>query len=126
MRPAWGGMSLRVELSHGHFENCQLLFRLQLKSAQQFGLLRGKFSVGENTTGMELRHALYRSEYLLVRGRNLACRGLLLGRRLMHGFRRFLRSIGGGDDTADGSYQRCPAGSRNSGSLIPVVAARIH
>ncbi len=69
-----------------------------LKSAQQFGLLRGKLGVGENTTGMELRHALYRSEYLLVRGRSLASRGLLLGRRLMHRFRRFLCSTGAGDD----------------------------
>jgi len=48
---------------------------------------------------MELRHALYRSEYLLVRGRSLACcRDLLLGSRLMHRFRRFIRSIGAGDD----------------------------
>ena len=69
-----------------------------LESAQQFGLLLGKFRVSENPTGMELGQALYRSEYLLVRGRSGACRGLLLGRRLMHRFRRFLRSIGAGDD----------------------------
>jgi hypothetical protein len=87
MRQAWGGMSLKVGPSHGHFENCQLLFQLQLESAQQLGLFLGEFSVGENPTGMELRHAFYRSEYLLVWGRSLACRGLLLGRRHMHRFR---------------------------------------
>jgi hypothetical protein len=82
MRPAWGGMSLRVKLSHGHFEDCQLL-SASLESAQQFGFLLGKFGVGENTTGMELRYALYRSQYHLLRGGSLGCRGLLLSRRLM-------------------------------------------
>ena len=95
-----GGTSLKVELFHGHFENGPAALPASARVCPAIRPSSRKIQRRcENTTGMEFRHALsIAARYLLVRGRSLACGGLLLGRRRVHRFQRFLRSIGGGDD----------------------------
>src|ERR1700722_12434045 len=84
-----------------------------LESAQQFGLLLGKFRVGENLSGHGTRPSAL-SQRVSARAGQKRCLSRAVGRAPPHACVAAISSLHRRRRRpADGPYQRCPAGSRN-------------